>query len=227
MALGSRRPPPKPLPRRQRPRSCVWWFLFGGILGSFGVGLYWMTQVPPGQMPPPIAALPKVERPAPQKPNFEYEKLLKETVVDTKDKDKAPPPAPRPEPPPPPPAEPEPPAAPSAGAAEPKPATPDAAKARADAAAKAKADAAAKAKAAEGGSYVLQVGSFKSAKEADAIKARLALRGVATRVSAVTLKDGQVWYRVATGRLDGKQAMESTRATLKKHGTEAVAIKLK
>lgn len=225
MALDPRRGASRTVPRRQRPRSCVWWFLFGAILGSFGVGLYWMTQVPPGQIPSPLSALPKVERPAPSTPSFEYERLLKETVVDTKDKDKAPPPAPRPEPPPPPPPEPEPPVEAPAPAAEPKPGTPEAAKAKAEA--KAKADAEAKAKAAAGGSYVLQVGSFKSAKEADAIKARLALRGVQTRVNAVTLKDGQVWYRVATGRLEGKKAMETTRATLKKHGTEAVPIKLK
>ncbi len=220
MALDPRRGAAKPTPRRARPRSCVWWFLFGAILGSFGVGLYWMTQAP-GQVPPPVAAaLPKTERPAPRQPSFQFEKILRETVVESKDTGKPPPPpAPRPEPPQP--VTPEPPAA-GAPPPEAAPGTPaDTAKAEA----KAKADA--KAKAEAGGTYILQVGSFKTAKEADAMKAKLALRGVSTRVQTVTLKDGQVWHRVMTGQLDGKKSMESTRATLKKFGTEAVPVKLK
>jgi len=178
-------------------------------------------------VPPPVAAaLPKTERPAPRQPSFQFEKILRETVVDTKDTGKPPPPpAPRPEPPPPP-VTPEPPAAPATPDAPPVvPA--DTAKAEAKLKADAKAKAEAKAKAAAAGIYVLQVGSFKTAKEADAMKAKLAMRGVSTRVQTVTFKDGQVWHRVMTGHLDGKQSMESTRATLKKFGTEAVPVKLK
>jgi cell division protein FtsN len=211
--------------------------LFGAILGSFGVGLYWMIQAP-GQMPP-VAAIPKPDRPAPQKPSFEFEKILKETVVESKDDTPLPPPAPRPEPPPkhepvtqPPPevdviptfpAE-----TPAKPVAEAKAKVEAKAKAEAKLKAEAKAKADAKAKtAAATGTYVLQVGSFKTAKEADAMKARLAMRGVSTKVKAVTLKDGQVWYRVTTGQLDGKTSMESTRATIKKQGSEAIPVKVK
>ena len=206
MAQDFRRGAAKPTPRRNRPRSPVWWFLFGVLTGSFGVGLYWMTQAP-GQVPAPVAAIPKAERPAPAHPNFQFEKILRETVVDSKDNGKPPPPpAPRPEPPPPPSAEP---------TAEPGDAAKDAKKETGAAAAP------------ESGSYVLQIGSFKTAKDADNMKAQLAMLGVTTRVQSVKLKNGEVWHRVTTGPLSSKKAMEQTRATLKKHGKEAIPIKVK
>ena len=71
-------------PRRNRPRSCVWWFLVGALFGSFGVGLYWMLEAP-ALVPAPVAAIPKAERPAPPEPSFQFPGLLKDTVVDTKD----------------------------------------------------------------------------------------------------------------------------------------------
>ena len=202
MALSQRRrPPPKPIPRRGRPRSCVWWFLFGVILGSFGVGLYWMTH--PAALPAPVAALPKAERPAAQPPSFQFEKILRETVVDSKDNGKPPPPpAPRPEPPPPAPEPTSP--VPTDASPPPKPA-----------------EASAKA---EGGTYVLQVGSFTTAKQADSVRAKLAMLGVTTRVQTITRKDGQVWHRVITGHLNGTTAMEAARATLTKNGTEAITV---
>ena len=208
MALDYKRGAAKPTPRRTRSRSCVWWFLFGVIVGSFGVGLYWMTQAP-GQVPAPVAALPKAERPAPQQPSFQFEKILRDTVVDSKDSGKPPPPpAPRPEPPPPPPEQ-----------AEPTPTVADPAKAEA-----AKKEAAAND---ETATYVLQIGSFKTAKDADTMKAQLAMLGVSTRVKPVTLKNGETWHRVMTGPLSGKKAMEQTRTKLRKNGKEAVPIKLK
>jgi cell division septation protein DedD len=250
MAINPRRGGGKLSPRRTtRQRSCIWSFLFGAILGGFGVGLYWMTQST-GQLPP-VAVIPKPDRPAPQKPSFEFEKILKETVVESKDNTPLPPPAPRPEPPPK--SEPvTPPAAdailtfPAETPAKPiaevkaKPVTDVKAKAKADAEAKSKQEAKAKVEAkakaetkakteakAATGTYVLQMGSFKTAKEADAMKAKLAMRGVTTKVKAVTLKDGQVWYRVTTGPLAGKTSMESTRATITKQGSEAIPVKVK
>lgn len=199
-----RRGAAKPTPRRTRSRSCVWWYLFGCLTGAFGVGLYWMNQVP-GQLPPPVAAIPKTERPAPQQPHFQFEKILRETVVDSSDAGKPPPPpAPRPEPPPPTPTAPTAPVVPPADAPKPE-----------------------QAKAPGPETYILQVGSFKTPKEADAMKAQMAMLGVTTRVQAVRLKNGEVWHRVMTGHLDSKKAMEQARAKLKKHGKDAVAIKVK
>lgn len=99
MAKDFRRGANRPVPRRNRQKSCVWWFLLGTMLGSFGVGLYWMLEAPPGQVPPPVAAIPKVERPAPQRPSFQFPDILKDTEVEIGKEQPLPPPAPRPEPP--------------------------------------------------------------------------------------------------------------------------------
>jgi cell division protein FtsN len=201
MAQDYRRGAAKPSPRRTRPRSCVWSFLLGAMLGGFGVGLYWMRHAPQ-QALPPVAAIPRAERPAPPQPSFQFPNILQEAEVDISDKGKPPPPpAPRPEPPPPKPAN---------TVAEPP-----------------KTEAAAAAPAASPGSYVLQVASFKTAKDAESMKAQLALLGVSTRIQSVTIRDGQVWHRVVTAPLNSKKAMEETRATLKKHGKDAMPIKVK
>ncbi len=200
MALGSRGAS-RAAPRRGRPRSCVWWFLFGALVGGFGVGSYWM-KVAPELVPPPVAAIPKTERPAPPQPSFQFPNILRDTEVDIRDDGKPlPPPAARPEPPPKPAAEPIEP-----GVDKPKAAT---------------------AAAAPAGTYILQVGSFKTAKDAEHMKAQLAMLGVSTRVQSVTLKDGGVWHRVVTGPMDSKKAVEETRAALKQHGKGAMEIKVK
>ena len=77
------------------------------------------------------------------------------------------------------------------------------------------------------GTYVLQVGSFKSAKDAEGLKAQLAMLGVSTRVQRVTIRNGEVWHRVMTGPLASKKAMEETRNTLKRHGRDAMPVKVK
>jgi len=187
-------------PRRNRPRSCVWWFLVGALFGSFGVGLYWMLEAP-SQVPASVAAIPRAERPAPPQPSFQFPNLLKDTVVDTSPGKPLPPPAPRPEPPPP----------------EPVPDQPAAADPVANAAA---------ARPAPAGSYLLQVGSFKRAADAERMKAELAMLGISTRVESVTINTGEVYHRVRTGPFQGKQAMEEARKTLKRHGKDPMAIKV-
>lgn len=189
------------VPRRKGPRSCVWSFLVGALLGSFGVGLYWMLEAP-NQVPAPVAALPKTERPAPPQPSFQFPNLLRDTEVEITRGKPLPPPAPRPEPPPPnpPPGEPiaaEPAAKPAEAA---RPATP--------------------------GSYLLQVGSFKRAADAERMKAELALLGISTRVESVTINGGEVYHRVRTGPFQGKQALEEARKTLKRHGKDSMEVKV-
>ncbi len=182
-------------PRRNQTRSCVWWFLLGALVGSFGVGLYWMMEAPQ-QVPAPVAAIPKAERPAPPRPSFEFPNLLRDTEVEIGRGSPPPPPAPRPEP-----ILPDEPAAPAART-ETAPAAPP-------------------------GTYVLQVASFRSAKDAESMKAQLAMLGVSTRVQTVTIKNGETWHRVMTGPLESKKAMEETRSTLKRHGRDAMPIKVK
>jgi cell division protein FtsN len=185
--------------RRNRPRTCVWWFLVGALLGAFGVGIAWI-QGGATQVPAPVAAIPKAERPAPPEPSFQFPNLLKETVVETRAGRPLPPPAPRPEPPSRE-ALPEPPAGPPATVTDAaRPAPP--------------------------GSYLLQVGSFKRAADAERVKAELALLGISTRVESVTINTGEVYHRVRTGPYQGKQALEEARKTLKRHGKDPMAVKV-
>lgn len=202
MARDTRRPSgSRGAPRRNRPRSCVWWFLVGGLLGSFCVGLYWMLAAP-NQVPAPVAAIPKSERPAPPQPSFQFPNLLKDIEVEIGRSKPLPPPAPRPEPPPKD-AAPEQAGAASSPVSPPEPASP-----------------------APSGSYLLQVGSFRRAADAERMKAQLALIGISTRVEAVTINGGQVYHRVRTGPFQGKRAMEEARKTLKRHGQDPMAIKV-
>jgi cell division protein FtsN len=156
----------------------------------------------PSEVPAQMAAIPKAERPSPPQPSFLFPNLLKDTEVEIGRGKPLPPPAPRPEPPPQQ-TEPEPPAAAA-------PATPAVEAARP----------------APAGSYLLQVGSFKRAADAERMKAELALLGISTRVESVTIKNGEVYHRVRTGPFQGKQAMEEARRTLKRHGKDPMAIKV-
>jgi cell division protein FtsN len=156
----------------------------------------------PSQVPAQVAAIPKAERPSPPQPSFQFPTLLKDTEVEIGRGKPLPPPAPRPEPPPREP-EPEPPAvaAPAAPVVEATgPASP--------------------------GSYLLQVGSFRRAADAERMKAQLALLGISTRVESVTVNNGVVYHRVRTGPFQGKQAMEEVRKNLKRHGQDSMAIKV-
>jgi cell division protein FtsN len=190
----------RPAPRYRQPRSCVWWFLLGAMLGSFGVGLYWMMEAP--QQLPQAAAIPKVERPAPPRPSYQFEDILRDAEVEIGGGQPPPPPAPRPEPIPPEELQPSTPETATMTSPEPvKPAPP--------------------------GSYLLQVGSFKRAADAERLKAELALLGISTSVESVNIKDGQIYHRVRTGPLEGKQAMEQMKATLKRHGKDTMAVKVK
>ena len=191
-----------PVPRRHQTKSCVWWFLLGAMLGSFGVGLYWMMEAPEA-VPAPVAAIPRVERPAPPAPDYRFEGILRDTEVDTAAGPPPPPPAPRPEP------IPEEELNPGAEGIEVATAAP----------------AAETAPAAPSGSYLLQVGSYGTAKDAERVKAELALLGISTRIETVTVK-GKVYHRVRTGPLDGKRAVEKMRADLKRHGKDAMAVKV-
>ena len=201
MALGSRGAS-RAAPRRGRPRSCVWWFLFGALVGGFGVGSYWM-KVAPELVPPPVAAIPKTERPAPRPSRASSSPISCREHGGGHPRRRQAAAAPGGSP---------------GAAAKPaaKPIEPGVDKPKAATAA-----------AAPAGTYILQVGSFKTAKDAEHMKAQLAMLGVSTPVQSVTLKDGGVWHRVVTGPMDSKKAVEETRAALKQHGKGAMEIKVK
>ncbi len=101
--------------------------------------------------------------------------------------------------------------------------------------AKAKAEALAKAQQAPGsvapassaaGRYLLQVGSFPSADQADATKARLALQGFVANVQPVVIK-GETWYRVRLGPYRDAGNLEKVKQQLAGAGIPAIALKEK
>lgn len=79
---------------------------------------------------------------------------------------------------------------------------------------------------AEGKQYLLQAGSFKQRKDADGLKAQLALLGLQANIESVTIRKER-WYRVRLGpyRDSGTAFRELNR--LKANGITAMAFTLK
>jgi cell division protein FtsN len=75
-----------------------------------------------------------------------------------------------------------------------------------------------------GESYVLQVGSFRSAADADQMKARLALLGSVAQVQTVTV-DRQTWHRVRIGPVSGSREANSLRRRLQDNGIDVLVLK--
>lgn len=97
---------------------------------------------------------------------------------------------------------------------------------KAAAANNASASAPAKATGASEGGYVLQVGAFPNASDADAMKAKLALQGFTAHVQAVTL-DGQVWNRVRIGPFASATQLQSVQKQLSAAGIHGIPLKEK
>ena len=76
------------------------------------------------------------------------------------------------------------------------------------------------------GGYVLQVGAFPTASDADAMKAKLALQGFAAHVQAVTL-DGQVWNRVRIGPFASATQLQDVQKQLSAAGIHGIPLKEK
>jgi cell division protein FtsN len=72
--------------------------------------------------------------------------------------------------------------------------------------------------------YILQVGSFRSANEADQMKARLALLGSMAAIQKVTV-NGQTWHRVRIGPFQGARAADEMRRTLSDNNIDTLVMK--
>jgi cell division protein FtsN len=79
---------------------------------------------------------------------------------------------------------------------------------------------------AQPGTYLLQAGSFRTRKQADQLRARLALLGVETEVQTVTVDDKQTWHRVRVGPFESLRELNKARNMLNKNGIEAILIRL-
>lgn len=72
--------------------------------------------------------------------------------------------------------------------------------------------------------YLLQVGSFPSAGDAEAMKAKLALQGFVANIQPVTI-DSQTWNRVRLGPYQSASALEADKQKLSAAGIHAIALK--
>ncbi len=77
-----------------------------------------------------------------------------------------------------------------------------------------------------GRKYLLQVGSMRSASEAEALKARLALMGLRAQVSRAQIR-GVTWYRVRLGPYATPAEMKKVRKRLAGAGYATLPIALK
>lgn len=191
--------PPRPR-RRSEPRgTCAFWFLFGGVIGAFGVGLAWMLHEPPPDAV--VAEAPATTRDDTPKPKFDFYSLLPEEEVvvpaETPPEPVQLPPAPPPD-----------------------TATP-AVQPQAPVAAAVPAPAAAPA---ASGDYLLQVGSFRKPGDAERLKAQLAMLGIQTSIQTVTIDNGQTYHRVRTGAYD-KSGANAIQSKLKQNGHDSMMMR--
>ncbi|MDP2707186.1 MAG: SPOR domain-containing protein [Burkholderiales bacterium] len=75
--------------------------------------------------------------------------------------------------------------------------------------------------------FFLQAGAFQTAPDADKMKARLALLGVAAEVQTTPLPDKGVWHRVRAGPYTAIEELNRTRDILKQNGIETTLIKVR
>lgn len=73
------------------------------------------------------------------------------------------------------------------------------------------------------GPYMLQVGSFRSAADADSLKAQLALLGMTANVQEVTVNDA-TYHRVRLGPFPSARETDETRRRLQDNGYEAMVL---
>ena len=79
---------------------------------------------------------------------------------------------------------------------------------------------------AAGGTYYLQVGSFRNGVQAERFKAELALQGMQTSIQTVTINNKDTYHRVRVGPFHNFDALDKTRQSLKKKGIDSTPIKV-
>jgi len=73
------------------------------------------------------------------------------------------------------------------------------------------------------GPYMLQVGSFRSATDAEGLRARVTLLGLETRIQTVTVNDA-TWHRVRVGPYQSARDADGARRRLHENGFEAMVL---
>lgn len=74
-------------------------------------------------------------------------------------------------------------------------------------------------------SYLIQVGSFRNAADADSFKARVALLGIESKVQSVTIDNKDTWHRVLIGPIVGLDKAEAVKERLKKNNIDSFVLR--
>ncbi|HEY7884660.1 MAG TPA: SPOR domain-containing protein [Cellvibrionaceae bacterium] len=75
--------------------------------------------------------------------------------------------------------------------------------------------------------YILQVGSFRRANDADNLRAQLILLNLDARTEAVTIRNGEHWHRVLVGPFDNQSKLAQARSILVSNQYNALVLKRK
>ena len=79
----------------------------------------------------------------------------------------------------------------------------------------------------DAGGYVIQVGSFRGTREAERLRASLALQGIEAHVQSVAIDGRDTWHRVRVGPFVGVDAVNAMRRRLKALDIGAMVVKQK
>lgn len=75
--------------------------------------------------------------------------------------------------------------------------------------------------------YVLQVGSFKNASDADRMRAQLILLNLDARVETVRVRNAETWHRVLVGPFSTRADMSRARGALADNEMDSLLLKRK
>lgn len=79
------------------------------------------------------------------------------------------------------------------------------------------------------GTYVLQAGSYKNFSDADRVRAKLALQGIASNVQKVTVDNGahsDTWHRIRIGPISKLDELNRMRQILRKADVDVLVIRV-
>lgn len=82
-------------------------------------------------------------------------------------------------------------------------------------------------KAEENVEFLLQVASFRSAADAEQVRAELTLLNLTTRIEQSTAKEGNVWHRVIVGPFASRSQLAKARDTLLSNRYDAMLLRRK
>ncbi|MCB1746219.1 MAG: SPOR domain-containing protein [Gammaproteobacteria bacterium] len=78
----------------------------------------------------------------------------------------------------------------------------------------------------DSGTYLLQVGSFKTHEDADRVKATLALRGISASIQRVVINGQDVWFRVHVGPLSNAEEIRAMRLKLVENDMDFILLRI-